>query len=71
MLFMKLNTMIHNQKYPQTSGLSLSFSTNIKQNMANYRHIGLLMLAFGILLANGKTISDKNDNAIEDISKGW
>ena len=67
MLFMKLNTMIHNQKYPQTSGLSLSFSTNIKQNMANYRHIGLLMLAFGILLANGKTISD---NAIEDISNG-
>ena len=38
--------------------------------MANYRHIGLLMLAFGILLANGKTISDKNDNAIEDISNG-
>ena len=51
----------------QTTRLFLSFSTNIKQNMANYRHIGLLMLAFGILLANGKTISD---NAIEDISNG-
>ena len=58
------------QKYPQTTGLSFSFSTNIKQNMANYRHIGLLMLAFGILLANGKTIFDKYDNAIEDISNG-